>query len=112
MPLIVLPKSCSCRCGPCPPPPFLVCFVCFLSFFTRFFAVLSTYVDREVMVTHYRVAVGVQSETFLRLFGTWEPASIPWATTGKYPVPWDGQCHAAGFLRQGGHRWTLSFSFK
>jgi len=24
VPLIVLPKSCSCRCGPCPPPPSLV----------------------------------------------------------------------------------------
>ena len=33
MPLIVLPKSCSCRCGPCPPPPSLVWVVCFLSFF-------------------------------------------------------------------------------
>ena len=32
MPLIVLPKSCSCRCGPCPPPP-TDSFVCFLSFF-------------------------------------------------------------------------------
>ena len=33
MPLIVLPKSCSCRCGPCPPPLSLVWVVCFLSFF-------------------------------------------------------------------------------
>ena len=33
VPLIVLPKSCSCRCGPCPPPPSLVWVVCFLSFF-------------------------------------------------------------------------------
>ena len=33
MPLIVLPKSCSCRCGPCPPPPSLVWVACFLSFF-------------------------------------------------------------------------------
>ena len=32
MPLIVLPKSCSCRCGPCPPPPSLV-WVCLSSFF-------------------------------------------------------------------------------
>ena len=32
VPLIVLPKSCSCRCGPCPPPPSLV-WVCLSSFF-------------------------------------------------------------------------------
>ena len=31
VPLIVLPKSCSCRWGPCPPPLSLV-WVCFLSF--------------------------------------------------------------------------------
>ena len=34
VPLIVLPKSCSCRWGPCPPPPSLV-WVSFLSFFRR-----------------------------------------------------------------------------
>ena len=36
MPLIVLPKSCSCRWGPCPPPiPRLGCVFCFfLSFYT------------------------------------------------------------------------------
>ena len=33
VPLIVLPKSCSCRWGPCPPPLSLVWVVCFLSFF-------------------------------------------------------------------------------
>ena len=33
MPLIVLPKSCSRRWGPCPPPPSLVWADCFLSFF-------------------------------------------------------------------------------
>ena len=31
-PPIVLPKSCSCRWGPCPPPPSLV-WVCLFSFF-------------------------------------------------------------------------------
>ena len=35
VPLIVLPKSCSCRWGPCPPPPSLVWGVCFLSFLVR-----------------------------------------------------------------------------
>ena len=35
VPRIVLPKSCSCKCGPCPPPPSLVWVVCFLSFFFR-----------------------------------------------------------------------------
>ena len=33
--LIVLPKSCSCRWGPCPPPPSLV-WVCLFSFFLSF----------------------------------------------------------------------------
>jgi len=32
VPLIVLPQSCSCRCGPCPPPPSLI-WVCLFSFF-------------------------------------------------------------------------------
>ena len=32
VPLIVLPKSCSCRWGPCPPPLSLVWVVCLLSF--------------------------------------------------------------------------------
>ena len=32
MPLIALPKSCSCRWGPCPPHPSLV-WVCLFSFF-------------------------------------------------------------------------------
>ena len=32
VPLIVLPKSCSCRLGPCPPPPSLV-WACLSSFF-------------------------------------------------------------------------------
>ena len=35
VPLIVLPKSCSCRCGPCPPPLSLVWVVCLLSFFVE-----------------------------------------------------------------------------
>ena len=35
VPLIVLPKSCSCRWGPCPPPLSLVWVVCLLSFLGR-----------------------------------------------------------------------------
>ena len=48
VPLIVLPKSCSCRCGPCPPPLSLVWVVCFLSFFpTRLYVSLSLSVRKS-----------------------------------------------------------------
>ena len=46
VPLIVLPKSCSCRWGPCPPPPSLVWFFVF-SLLTSFFCRAGSDVTRE-----------------------------------------------------------------
>ena len=69
VPLIVLPKSCSCRCGPCPPPLSLVWVVSFLSFFLL--------APRGGMKVAARIGEGLRS--FISFFG------VPAALMGVVP---------------------------
>ena len=113
VPLIVLPKSCLCRCGPCPPYLSLVWGVCFLSFWhrdVRFIYLFFSSCSPIYGLCHVAVSVWVSTTLCLCIYGNRNFIDFYFFTPPQHGARC--QRRAAGRLAAGRPAWERNLSSK